>query len=81
MKSFRISYQLPSGETRELELSPRELRDRLLPSPVNLMATTLIIDALTPNGGAVRIWLPTADGFDADVQVSAGPLPPVRPPV
>lgn len=75
MTNFSISYQLPSGETRTLELSARELVDRLLPDPLNLLSTTVIIDAKAADGTGVRIWVPTADGFDAVVDISAARPP------
>jgi len=65
-----ISYRLPSAETRILELGPKELAERLLPDPLNLLATTVIIDATAADGTGVRILVPTTGGFDAVVDIS-----------
>jgi hypothetical protein len=69
--NFSISYQLPSGEVHKLELSPSELVQRLLPDPLNLLVTALIIDAMAGDATGVRIWVPTVDGFAASVEVTS----------
>ena len=76
MNNVRILYQLPSGEIRQLEITAAELKDRLFLDPLNLLVTTIIVEVAKPTASA-RIWLPTADGFDADVEVANGSLPPL----
>lgn len=71
MKNLKLSYQLPSGEMRNIELSASDLVQRLLPDPTHLLATTLILDAQSPDGTSVRIWIPTIDGFDATIEIQA----------
>jgi hypothetical protein len=79
MKNFRILRQAPSGMVQQLDLSASELATRLLPDPlINMLTTTIILEASTASGGTVRISLPTLEEFDADVQVSDGPLAPLK---